>query len=380
MINNSKRLEHISEYYFSKKLREVKALIDKGKDVVNLGIGSPDLLPPENSIKTLIKSLNQKNAHKYQGYSGIYQLREKISSFYKKYYNVDLHPDQNILPLIGSKEGIFHISMSFLNDDDSVLIPNPGYPSYSSITKLMGNKIINYDLIEANNWEPDFNKLNQLDLSKVKIMWVNYPNMPTGRSASINLFKKIVQFGKENNILIVNDNPYSFILNDNPLSIMSISGAMENCIELNSMSKIYNMAGWRVGFVVANHNFIKNILKVKSNIDSGMFYPVQMGAANALSQNNDWFEKLNMKYKERRELVWELTSKLDCTFCKENVGMFVWGKINKSISSKEFVDNLLQKFGIFVAPGIIFGTNGEGYIRISLCNSTANIKKAISRL
>mgnify|MGYP001328058789 FL=1 len=380
MINNSKRLEHISEYYFSKKLREVKALIDKGKDVVNLGIGSPDLLPPENSIKTLIKSLNQKNAHKYQGYSGIYQLREKISSFYKKYYNVDLHPDQNILPLIGSKEGIFHISMSFLNDDDSVLIPNPGYPSYSSITKLMGNKIINYDLIEANNWEPDFNKLKQLDLSKVKIMWVNYPNMPTGRSASINLFKKIVQFGKENNILIVNDNPYSFILNDSPLSIMSISGAMENCIELNSMSKIYNMAGWRVGFVVANHNFIKNILKVKSNIDSGMFYPVQMGAANALSQNNDWFEKLNMKYKERRELVWELTSKLDCTFCKENVGMFVWGKINKSISSKEFVDNLLQKFGIFVAPGIIFGTNGEGYIRISLCNSTANIKKAISRL
>ena len=380
MIDNSKRLEHISEYYFSKKLREVKALIDKGKDIVNLGIGSPDLLPPENSIKTLIKSLNQKNAHKYQGYSGVQQLREKISSFYKKYYNVDLHPDQNILPLIGSKEGIFHISMSFLNDEDSVLIPNPGYPSYSSITKLIGNKIINYDLIEANNWEPDFRKLKQLDLSKVKIMWVNYPNMPTGRTASINLFKKIVQFGKENNILIVNDNPYSFILNDNPLSIMSVSGAMENCIELNSMSKIYNMAGWRVGFVVGNPDFIKNILKVKSNIDSGMFYPVQMGAANALSQNNDWFDKLNMKYKERRELVWELTSKLDCTFCKENVGMFVWAKINKSISSKEFVDNLLQKFGIFVAPGIIFGTNGEGYIRISLCNSKANIKKAISRL
>tara|TARA_B100001287_G_scaffold192505_1_gene162742 strand:+ start:161 stop:1303 length:1143 start_codon:yes stop_codon:yes gene_type:complete len=380
MIDNSKRLEHISEYYFSKKLREVKALIDKGKDIVNLGIGSPDLLPPENSIKTLIKSLNQKNAHKYQGYSGIHQLREKISSFYKKYYNVDLHPDQNILPLIGSKEGIFHISMSFLNDEDSVLIPNPGYPSYSSITKLMGNKIVNYDLNEANNWEPDFGKLKQLDLSKVKIMWVNYPNMPTGRTASINLFKKIVQFGKENNILIVNDNPYSFILNDNPLSIMSVSGAMENCIELNSMSKIYNMAGWRVGFVVGNPDFIKNILKVKSNIDSGMFYPVQMGAANALSQNNDWFDKLNMKYKERRELVWELTSKLDCTFYKENVGMFVWAKINKSISSKEFVDNLLQKFGIFVAPGIIFGTNGEGYIRISLCNSKANIKKAISRL
>jgi LL-diaminopimelate aminotransferase len=245
---------------------------------------------------------------------------------------------------------------------------------------LIGNKIINYDLTESNNWEPDFNNLKKLDLSKVKIMWVNYPNMPTGRTASVNLFKKIVQFGKENNILIVNDNPYSFILNDNPLSIMSISGAMENCIELNSMSKIYNMAGWRVGFVVGNPTFISNILKVKSNMDSGMFYPVQMGAANALSQNNDWFEKLNIKYKERRELVWELASKLGCTFSKDNVGMFIWAKINKSIPSKEFVDNLLHKSGIFVAPGIIFGTNGEGYIRISLCNSTANIKKAISRL
>ena len=360
MIDNSKRLEHISEYYFSKKLREVKSLIDKGEDIVNLGIGSPDLFPPENSINTVIKSLNQKNAHKYQGYSGIYQLREKISSFYKKYYEVDLHPDQNVLPLIGSKEGIFHISMSFLNDDDSVLIPNPGYPTYSSITKLIGNKIINYDLTESNNWEPDFNNLKKLDLSKVKIMWVNYPNMPTGRTASVNLFKKIVQFGKENNILIVNDNPYSFILNDNPLSIMSISGAMENCIELNSMSKIYNMAGWRVGFVVGNPTFISNILKVKSNMDSGMFYPVQMGAANALSQNNDWFEKLNIKYKERRELVWELASKLGCTFSKDNVGMFIWAKINKSIPSKEFVDNLLHKSAIFVAPGIIFGTNGEG--------------------
>ena len=380
MIDNSKRLEYISEYYFSMKLREVKALIDEGKDIVNLGIGSPDLLPPENSIKTVIKSLNQKNAHKYQGYSGIYQLRAKISTFYKKYYKVDLHPDQNILPLIGSKEGIFHISMSFLNDGDSVLIPNPGYPTYSSITKLMGNKIIQYDLTEKNNWEPDFSKLKQLDLSKIKIMWINYPNMPTGQTASLKLFEKIIQFGKENNILIVNDNPYSFILNDNPLSIMSISGAMENCIELNSMSKIYNMAGWRVGVVIGNPNFIRNILKVKSNIDSGMFYPVQMGAAHALSQNNDWFEKLNIKYKERRELVWELASKLGCTFSKDNVGMFIWAKINKSIPSKEFVDNLLRKSGIFVAPGIIFGTNGEGYIRISLCNSTANIKKAISRL
>ena len=380
MINNSKRLENISEYYFSKKLREVKSLIDEGKDIVNLAIGSPDLFPPENSIKTVVKSLNEKNAHKYQGYSGICQLREEISSFYKKYFKVDLHPDQNILPLIGSKEGIFHISMSFLNDDDSVLIPNPGYPAYSSITKLMGNKIIHYDLTERNNWEPDFSKLKKLDLNKVKIMWVNYPNMPTGRTASVKLFEKIIQFGKDNNILIVNDNPYSFILNDNPLSIMSIPGAMENCIELNSMSKIYNMAGWRVGFVIGNPTFISNILKVKSNIDSGMFYPVQMGAANALSQNNDWFEKLNMKYRERRELVWELTSKLGCTFSKDNVGMFIWAKINKSTPSKEFVDNVLYKFGIFVAPGIIFGTNGEGYIRISLCNSIKNIKKAISRL
>ena len=380
MIENSKRLNNISEYYFSKKLREVKALIDEGKDIINLGIGSPDLLPPENSIKTVVKSLNQKNAHKYQGYSGIYQFREKISSFYKKYYEVDLDPNKNILPLIGSKEGIFHISMSFLNNEDSVLIPNPGYPAYKSITKLMGNKIIHYDLTEKNNWEPDFKKLRQLDLSKVKIMWVNYPNMPTGRTASVKLFEKIIEFGKENNILIVNDNPYSFILNNNPLSIMSSPYAMENCIELNSMSKIYNMAGWRVGFAIGNPTFISNILKVKSNIDSGMFYPIQMGAANALAQNKNWFEKLNLKYKQRRELVWELASKLGCTFSKDNVGMFVWAKINRSISSKEFVDNLLQKLGIFVAPGIIFGTNGEGYIRISLCNSITNIKKAISRL
>ena len=380
MIENSKRLNNFSEYYFSKKLREVKALIDEGKDIINLGIGSPDLLPPENSIKTVVKSLNEKNAHKYQGYSGIYQFREKISFFYKKHYEVDLDPNKNILPLIGSKEGIFHISMSFLNDEDSVLIPNPGYPAYKSITKLMGNKIIHYDLTEKNNWEPDFKKLRQLDLSKVKIMWVNYPNMPTGRTASVKLFEKIIEFGKENNILIVNDNPYSFILNNNPLSIMSTPYAMESCIELNSMSKIYNMAGWRVGFAIGNPTFISNILKVKSNIDSGMFYPIQMGAANALAQNKNWFEKLNLKYKQRRELVWELASKLGCTFSKDNVGMFVWAKINRSISSKEFVDNLLQKLGIFVAPGIIFGTNGEGYIRISLCNSITNIKKAISRL
>ena len=379
-MNTAKRLEHIEEYYFSRKLKEVSHLISQGKPIINLGIGSPDLIPPSSTVNSLIEALKSPTAHKYQSYNGIDSLRRAIKSFYFNNYNVDLNHEFEILPLIGSKEGIMHISLAFLDEADEVLIPNPGYPTYSSVTKIVGAKPIFYDLKESNSWLPNIKDLEKMNLSKVKIMWVNYPNMPTGRTASIKLFKKIIQFGKENNILIVNDNPYSFILNDNPLSIMSISGAMENCIELNSMSKIYNMAGWRVGFVIGNPTFISNILKVKSNIDSGMFYPVQMGAANALSQNNDWFDKLNMKYKERRELVWELTSKLGCTFSKDNVGMFVWAKINKSISSKEFVDNLLQKFGIFVAPGIIFGTNGEGYIRISLCNSTTNIKKAISRL
>ena len=380
MIEFSKRIKGFSEYYFSSKLREVKSLIESGEDIINLGIGNPDLSPPNPVIKKLKDSLNVYGAHKYQSYIGIEAFRKEISNFYKLHYNCDLNFQSEILPLIGSKEGVFHISMTFLSEDDKVLIPNPGYPTYSSITNLIGNEIIYYDLDEKNNWLPDLEQLNKLDLSSVKIMWVNYPHMPTGAVASVNCFSEIINFARSNNILIVNDNPYSFILNDNPLSIMNIRGAKDVCIELNSLSKSFNMAGWRLGYAVSNPEYISNILKVKSNIDSGMFYPLQMGAISALSQSKDWFKNLNIEYSKRRKLVWQLAEKLNLDFSKSSSGMFVWAKIKNNKTSKDYVDSLLNEKGIFIAPGSIFGSNGEGYVRISLCNSEANIKKAISRL
>ena len=380
MIKHSVRLDSISEYYFSKKLREVRSLIDKGKDIINLGIGSPDLLPPKSSIKSMTNALNQENAHKYQSYNGIKKYRDEISNFYNSYFDVQLDSEHEIIPLIGSKEGIFHISMSFLEKNDKVLVPNPGYPTYSSISNLLGNEIIYYDLTEKNNWLPNIEELNNLDLSDVKIMWINYPHMPTGSNATISFFEELINFAKTNNILLINDNPYSFILNDNPISLMNVNGAMEVCIELNSLSKSFNMAGWRLGFAVGNKSFISNILKVKSNIDSGMFYPLQIGAISALNQSKDWFTSLNNIYSERRILVWDLADKLGCTYSKNTSGMFVWAKINQDINSIDYIDNLLTKYGIFVAPGSIFGSNGEGYIRLSLCSSKKNIIKAIERL
>ena len=380
MIKHSVRLDSISEYYFSKKLREVRSLIDKGKDIINLGIGSPDLLPPKSSIKSMTNALNQENAHKYQSYNGIKKYRDEISNFYNSYFDVQLDSEHEIIPLIGSKEGIFHISMSFLEKNDKVLVPNPGYPTYSSISNLLGNEIIYYDLTEKNNWLPNIEELNNLDLSDVKIMWINYPHMPTGSNATISFFEELINFAKTNNILLINDNPYSFILNDNPISLMNVNGAMEVCIELNSLSKSFNMAGWRLGFAVGNKSFISNILKVKSNIDSGMFYPLQIGAISALNQSKDWFTSLNNIYSERRILVWDLADKLGCTYSKNTSGMFVWAKISQDINSIDYIDNLLTKYGIFVAPGSIFGSNGEGYIRLSLCSSKKNIIKAIERL
>jgi len=380
MIKHSVRLDSISEYYFSKKLREVRSLIDKGKDIINLGIGSPDLLPPKSSIKSMTNALNQENAHKYQSYNGIKKYRDEISNFYNSYFDVQLDSEHEIIPLIGSKEGIFHISMSFLEKNDKVLVPNPGYPTYSSISNLLGNEIIYYDLTEKNNWLPNIEELNNLDLSDVKIMWINYPHMPTGSNATISFFEELINFAKTNNILLINDNPYSFILNDNPISLMNVNGAKEVCIELNSLSKSFNMAGWRLGFAVGNKSFISNILKVKSNIDSGMFYPLQIGAISALNQSKDWFTSLNNIYSERRILVWDLADKLGCKYSKNTSGMFVWAKISQDINSIDYIDNLLTKYGIFVAPGSIFGSNGEGYIRISLCSSKKNIIKAIERL
>ena len=380
MIKPSNRLNRISEYYFSKKLREVRELIDQGKDVINLGIGSPDLKPPNLSIKNLINALDDKNAHKYQSYNGIKIFREEISGFYKSHFDVNLNPENEILPLMGSKEGIFHISMSFLDKNDKVLIPNPGYPTYSAIANLLGNDIIYYNLTEQNNWLPNLDELSKLDLSNVKIMWINYPHMPTGANASISFFEELIGFAKTNNILLINDNPYSFILNDKPISLLNIKGAKETCIELNSLSKSFNMAGWRIGFALSNKSFISNLLKVKSNMDSGMFYPLQVGAISALNQSNDWLLSLNNIYTTRRKLVWKLADKLGCSYSKSSSGLFVWAKINQKINSIDFIDNLLEKHQIFVTPGSIFGSNGEGYIRLSLCSKEQEIIKAIERL
>ena len=379
MIKFAERISGINEYYFSSKLREVKTLIDSGKEIINLGIGSPDLMPPISAIENLKSGLSVKNAHKYQSYNGIDRIRLEISRFYKFHYGVDLNYKTDILPLIGSKEGIFHISMAFLSKSDKVLIPNPGYPAYSSITNLIGNSVVYYNLSEKNNWLPEINELNKHNLSEVKLMWINYPHMPSGSIASISYLKKLVDFAASNNILLVNDNPYSFILNKKPISIMNVEGAMEYCIELNSLSKSFNMAGWRIGFAVGNKEYISNILKVKSNIDSGMFLPLQLGAVSALSESKEWFKSLNKEYQKRRELVWILADKLNCKFSKNTAGMFVWAKISSTNNSKKFVDKLLNEKDIFVAPGVIFGSNGEGYIRISLCNTIENIKKAIKK-
>ena len=380
MIKFAERISGINEYYFSSKLREVKTLIDSGKEIINLGIGSPDLMPPISAIENLKSGLSVKNAHKYQSYNGIDRIRLETSRFYKSHYGVDLNYKTDILPLIGSKEGIFHISMAFLSKSDKVLIPNPGYPAYSSITKLIGNSVVYYNLSEKNNWLPEIDELKKHNLSEVKLMWINYPHMPSGSLASISYLKKLVDFAASNNILLVNDNPYSFILNKKPISIMNVEGAMEYCIELNSLSKSFNMAGWRIGFAVGNKEYISNILKVKSNIDSGMFLPLQLGAVSALSESKEWFKLLNKEYQKRRELVWILADKLNCKFSKNTAGMFVWAKISSTNNSKKFVDKLLNEKDIFVAPGVIFGSNGEGYIRISLCNTIENIKKAIKKL
>ena len=380
MIKFAERISSINEYYFSSKLREVKTLIDSGKEIINLGIGSPDLMPPISAIENLKSGLSVKNAHKYQSYNGIDRIRLETSRFYKSHYGVDLNYKTDILPLIGSKEGIFHISMAFLSKSDKVLIPNPGYPAYSSITKLIGNSVVYYNLSEKNNWLPEIDELKKHNLSEVKLMWINYPHMPSGSLASISYLKKLVDFAASNNILLVNDNPYSFILNKKPISIMNVEGAMEYCIELNSLSKSFNMAGWRIGFAVGNKEYISNILKVKSNIDSGMFLPLQLGAVSALSESKEWFKLLNKEYQKRRELVWILADKLNCKFSKNTAGMFVWAKISSTNNSKKFVDKLLNEKDIFVAPGVIFGSNGEGYIRISLCNTIENIKKAIKKL
>lgn len=380
MIEPAKRLQSVEEYYFSKKLREVNLLKASGLPIINLGIGSPDLQPPQKVINALTEGLSEENAHKYQSYQGLPELREEMATFYREQFNVSLSPKTEILPLMGSKEGIMHISMAYLNEGDEVLIPNPGYPTYQSVTKLLGAKPVFYDLSQENNWFPDILALEKSDLSKVKLMWINYPHMPTGTKATYSLFEELIAFAKRNNILIINDNPYSFILNDTPRSILGIQGAKDVCLELNSLSKTFNMAGWRVGMVLGNETYINNILKVKSNMDSGMFYGIQKGAIEALKCSEMWYISLNSVYEQRRELVWKLAKALGCTFDKNASGLFVWAKLPGYLKAEEFVDVVLKNHHIFIAPGTIFGSNGEGYIRISLCASVEDIEESIARI
>ena len=375
----AKRLHTVEEYYFSKKLKVVRSLISEGAPVINLGIGSPDLPPKPSVVEALKSSLMEPNAHKYQSYQGLPELRNAISNFYKNNYAISLNPENEILPLMGSKEGIMHISMAYLNEGDAVLIPNPGYPTYSAVTKLMGAKTIFYDLNTESQWQPNIAKLEALDLSNVKLMWINYPHMPTGTLGDTNRLEALIQFATRHEILLINDNPYSFILNDNPKSIFNYKGAKTCCLELNSLSKSYNMAGWRVGMLSGAARHIQNVLKVKSNMDSGMFYGVQKGAIEALNTSKDWFDNLNTTYKKRRDLVWKLASQLGCTYDKNTTGMFVWAKLPNDLDSEEFIDNLLLEKHIFIAPGTIFGSNGKGYVRFSLCADENVINEAIVR-
>ena len=374
------RLDTVQEYYFSKKLREVRALSTQGKPIINMGIGSPDLQPPNEVIEAIQKAVTKYGAHKYQSYQGLPEFRKAVADFYKNKYNVEVSSDHEILPLMGSKEGILHISMAFLNKGDKVLIPNPGYPTYTSVTNLVEASPVFYELTEENDWEPNFEQLEQDDLANIKMMWVNYPHMPTGAKATQALFEKLIAFGKKHQILIINDNPYSFILNNTPLSILSAEGAKETALELNSLSKSFNMAGWRVGMLLGANSLLKEVLKVKTQMDSGMFFGIQQGAISALKVSSSWFTEMNEVYKNRRKLVWKIADALGCSYDKNTTGMFVWAKTPEGVKAENMVDDLLYNKDIFIAPGFIFGSSGEGYIRFSLCVSEEKIKEALERL
>ncbi len=381
MIQPAKRLDNVEEYYFSRKLKEVNLLKAHGKPIINLGIGSPDIEPQFNILAALSSSLGDEKAHSYQSYQGLPELRQAVATFYKEKFGVSLSWQVEVLPLMGSKEGIMHISMAFLNEGDEVLIPNLGYPTYTSVAKLLNVKPRYYKLIEKDGWLPNLQAIEKMkDISKVKLMWINYPHMPTGAKASNKTFEDIIAFAKRNNILVVNDNPYSFILNDFPRSILKYPGSKDVCLELNSLSKTFNMAGWRVGMVMGKAEYLDAIIKVKSNMDSGMFYGIQKGAIEALKSPESWYLGLNKIYKERRKLAWKLADKLECKYSENTAGMFVWAKLPRGIKSEEFIDKLLKKHSIFLAPGTVFGSKGEGYIRISLCAPSEDFEEAIDRV
>lgn len=381
IISPANRVSVVQEYYFSRNNRRLDAMRKLGVEVINLGIGSPDLPPAPEVIETLAKEAQNPNAHGYMPYVGVPALREGYAEWYKRWYGVEFNPADEVLPLIGSKEGIMHIMMAFINEGDGVLVPDPGYPTYSSVAQLVGARTIKYKLYEELDWQPNFDELEQMDLSGVKMMWINYPNMPTGASATIELYKRIVDFGRRHNILIVNDNPYSFILHEKPISLMAVEGAKDVAIELNSMSKAHNMAGWRFGVVVSNAEVISTILRVKSNMDSGVFKPMQLAAVEALKLGQEWFDEVNAEYRRRQVVAFEIMDVLGCKYNKKQGGLFVWARIPDEWDSAEALsDKVLNETGVFITPGFIFGSQGERFLRISLCAKVEIFEKALAKI
>ncbi len=381
-IKPADRLSAVAEYYFSRKLKEVAKLNAEGKDIISLAIGSPDMPPSKGTIDKLCETARQDDAHGYQPTMGTPELRQAMAGFYKRWYGVCLDPQTEIQPLIGSKEGILHVTLAFVNPGDKVLVPNPGYPTYTSLSKILGAEVVNYNLREGNGWQPDFNELESMDLTGVRLMWTNYPNMPTGAPAQMETYRKLVSFARRHSIVVVNDNPYSFILNENPVSLLQVEGAKDCCIEFNSMSKSHNMPGWRVGMCATNPTFIQWILKIKSNIDSGTFRGIQLAAAEAYNNSDEWHRQANINtYRQRRKLAEQIMQQLGCTFDENQVGMFLWGRIpDKYANAEELTEKVLHEARVFITPGFIFGSNGERYIRISLCAKDMKIKEALERI
>jgi LL-diaminopimelate aminotransferase len=381
MIKIADRLQRVEEYYFSKKLEEIRLLREQGREVLNLGIGSPDLPPEEGVVQELVASASKNEHHAYQPYRSTIELRDSMSRFYFNTFGVKLSPTKEILPLLGSKEGVMYISMAFLNPGDIVLVPNPGYPAYAAIANLLGAQVVEYNLREENNWYPDFEELDKLDLSKVKMMWVNYPHMPTGTPATNELFHDLVGFAKGNEILLCNDNPYSQVLNDHPVSILKFDNDLSHVIELNSLSKSFNMAGWRVGMVLGHKKYIDGILQAKSNVDSGMFLPIQHAAAKALQLRQEWHDERNDIYEQRRIKASKILTEIGCTISGDQVGMFIWAKVADEIeNTRELIDDLLHNAQVFITPGEVFGTNGNRFVRLSLCSDEKVYDRAMANI
>ena len=381
LVKASSRTDAVQEYYFSRKLREIEQMRQAGADIINLGIGSPDLPPSAGTVYSLTKSASNPKNHGYQSYQGISELRRAFSEWYKRYFEVMLNPDTEILPLMGSKEGIMHVSMTFINPGDEVLVPDPGYPTYTSATRLAGGVVRSYPLTKENGWYPNIKALEKSDLSRVKMMWINYPHMPTGQKATKKLFEELVRFARKHSILLCNDNPYSFILNNEHLSLLSIEGAKEVALELNSLSKSHNMPGWRIGMIAGHSAYIRDIIKIKSNMDSGMFKPLQLAAVTALESGDDWYESVNSGYEKRRVVAGEIMDELGCTYDKGQCGLFLWGEIPEYCESAEsLTDRLLYNLNLFITPGFIFGSNGVRYIRISLCATEELLREALERI